>query len=75
MANSPTYLPVYTLAQMITPTRNDYLVVNASGSTGDVKLLTIDTLINTFFQDYMDDSEIDSTVLDHYRTIGWTDPT
>lgn len=75
MANSPTYLPVYTLAQMITPTRADYLVVNASGNAGDVKLLTIDTLINTFFQDYMDDSEIDSTVLDHYRTIGWTDPT
>lgn len=75
MANSPTYLPVYTLAEMITPTRDDYLVVNASGNTGDVKLLTIDTLINTFIQDYMDDSEIDSTVLDHYRTIGWTDPT
>lgn len=75
MANSPTYLPVYTLAEMLSPTRDDYLVVNASGNTGDVKLLTIDALIKTFFQDYMDGSEIDSTVLDHYRAIGWTDPT
>lgn len=75
MANSPTYLPVYTLAEMLSPTRDDYIVVNASGNTGDVKLLTIDALIKTFFQDYMDGSEIDSTVLDHYRAIGWTDPT
>lgn len=75
MANSPTYLPVYTLAQMITPTRADYLVANASGSTGDVKLLTIDTLINTFIQDYMDGSEIDSSTITLYESLGWTQPT
>ena len=75
MANSPTYLPVYTLGEMITPTRDDYLVVNASGNTGDVKLLTIDTLINTFIQDYMDGSEIDSSTITLYESLGWTQPT
>lgn len=75
MANSPTYLPVYTLAEMIAPTRNDYLVANASGSTGDVKLITIDTLINTFIQEYMDGSEIDSSTITLYESLGWTQPT
>lgn len=75
MANTPTYLPVYQLSQMVTPTDSDYLVVQSAATNGDVGLLLISTFKNTFLQPIIDDTEIDSTVTDYFTSIGWTAPT
>lgn len=75
MANTPTYLPVYQLSQMVTPTDSDYLVVQSAATNGDVGLLPISTFVNTFLQQIIDDTDIDSTVTDYFTSIGWTAPT
>ena len=75
MANSPTYLPVYQLSQMVTPTDSDYLVVQSAASGGDVGLLPISTFNSAFIQAIIDDTEIDSSVTDYYEGMGWTPPT
>lgn len=75
MANTPTYLPVYQLSQMVTPTDSDYLVVQSAATNGDVGLLPISTFFNSFIQQIVDDTEIDSSVTDFYTGMGWTAPT
>ena len=70
MANSPTYLPVYTLSENTTPTTSDYLVIQASGSSGDVGLLQIATMIDKFA-----DSLIDQDTIDAFVANGWVAPT
>ena len=75
MANTPTYLPVYQLSQMVTPTDSDYLVVQSAATNGDVGLLQISTFFNSFIQQIVDDTEIDSSVTDFYTGMGWTAPT
>lgn len=75
MANTPTYLPVYTLSEMVTPTEDDYFVVQSAATNGDVGLLPISTLISTFFQEFMDNTVIDQSVKTAYTAMGWTEPT
>lgn len=75
MASTPTYLPVHQLSQMVTPTDSDYLVVQSAAQNGDVGLLPISTLISTFFQSYMDATEIDSSTTATYEAMGWEAPT
>lgn len=58
MANSPTYLPVYTLSVNTNPTTSDYLVMQASGSTGDVGLLQISDFVDKFADDLIDQATI-----------------
>lgn len=70
MANSPTYLPVHTLSVNTTPTTSDYLVLQASGSTGDVGLLQISNFIDKFA-----DSLIDQDTIDAFVANGWAAPT
>ena len=60
---------------MVTPTSNDYLVVQSAATDGDVGLLPISTLIATFFQDTIDAAEIDSTTIAKYEAMGWSAPT
>lgn len=75
MASTPTYLPVYQLSQMVTPTNSDYLVVQSAASGGDVGLLPISTFNSTFLQGIIADTEIDSDVTDYYTAMGWSAPT
>ena len=75
MANSPTYLPVYQLSQMVTPTDSDYLVVQSAAQNGDVGLLPISTFNSAFIQAIIDNTEIDSDVTDYFTEMGWTAPT
>lgn len=75
MASTPTYLPVYSLSEMQSPTTDDYLVVQSAAANGDVALLPISTLISAFFQEYMDDTEIDSSTTTLYASMGWEAPT
>ena len=70
MANSPTYLPVHTLSVNTTPTTSDYLVLQASGSTGDVGLLQISNFIDKFA-----DSLIDQATITAFTDNGWVAPT
>lgn len=70
MPSSPTYLPVYTLSENTTPTTSDYLVIQASGSSGDVGLLQISTMIDKFA-----DSLIDQDTIDAFVANGWVAPT
>lgn len=70
MANSPTYLPVHTLSVNTTPTTSDYLVLQASGSTGDVGLLQISNFIDKFA-----DSLIDQVTITAFTDNGWVAPT
>lgn len=70
MANSPTYLPVYTLSVNTNPTTSDYLVMQASGSTGDVGLLQISDFVDKFADDLIDQATI-TAFLDN----GWVAPT
>lgn len=72
---SATYLPVYQLSEVITPTTSDYLVFQSSASGGDVELLKISTFIDEFLQSYLDQIPIDQTTIDLYEAMGWTDPT
>ncbi len=72
---SATYLPVYQLSEVITPTTSDYLVFQSSASGGDVELLEISNFIDTFLQSYLDQIPIDQTTIDLYEAMGWTDPT
>ena len=72
---SATYLPVYQLSEVITPTTSDYLVFQSSASGGDVELLEISTFIDEFLQSYLDQIPIDQTTIDLYEAMGWTDPT
>ena len=70
MANSPTYLPVYTLSVNTNPTTSDYLVMQASGSTGDVGLLQISDFVDKFADDLIDQATIDA-----FLDNGWVAPT
>lgn len=70
MANSPTYLPVYTLSVNTNPTTSDYLVMQASGSAGDVGLLQISDFVDRFADDLIDQATI-TAFLDN----GWVAPT
>lgn len=72
---SATYLPVYQLSEVITPTTSDYLVFQSSASGGDVELLEISNFIDTFLQSYLDQIPIDQTTINLYEAMGWTDPT
>ena len=72
---SATYLPVYQLSEVITPTTSDYLVFQSSESGGDVELLEISTFIDEFLQSYLDQIPIDQTTIALYEAMGWTDPT
>ena len=75
MSSTPTHLPVYSLSTMQAPTEDDYLVVQSAATNGDVGLLPISTLISTFFQTYMDATEIDSSTITKYEAMGWSAPT
>lgn len=75
MASTPTFLPVYALSTMQSPTENDYLVVQSAATNGDVGLLPVSTLIATFFQETIDNAEIDSSTETKYAAMGWVDPT
>lgn len=70
MSDSPTFLPVYSLPENTNPTTNDSLVVQASGATGDVGLLTVSSFIENFA-----DELIDSTTITAFTADGWTAPT
>ena len=70
MANSPTYLPVYTLSVNTNPTTSDYLVMQASGSTGDVGLLQISDFVDKFADDL-----IDQVTITAFLNNGWVAPT
>lgn len=70
MANSPTYLPVYTLPENTNPSASDFFVLQASGDTGDVGLLTINNFIEKFA-----DNLIDSSTITAYEALGWAAPT
>lgn len=70
MANSPTYLPVYTLPENTNPSTSDFFVLQASGNTGDVGLLTINNFIEKFA-----DNLIDSSTITAYEALGWSVPT
>lgn len=75
MPSSPNFLPVYNLPEVTSPTENDYLVTQVSGSSGDVGLLPISQFLNVFMQEYIDQVEIDSTTKALYTAMGWTEPT
>lgn len=75
MASTPTYLPVYQLSTMVTPTNADCIVVQSAATGGDVGLLPISTFINTFLKESMDAIEIDDSVKTKYENMGWTEPT
>lgn len=70
MANSPTFLPVYTLPENTNPSASDFFVLQASGNTGDVGLLTINNFIEKFA-----DNLIDSSTITAYEALGWAAPT
>lgn len=70
MANSPTYLPVYTLPENTNPTSSDSIVLQASGDKGDVGLLPI----SSFFEAFAD-LLIDATTITEFTTDGWVAPT
>ena len=70
MANSPTFLPVYTLPENTNPTASDCFVLQASGNTGDVGLLSINDFITKFA-----DNLIDSSTITAFTNIGWVAPT
>lgn len=72
---SATYLPVYTLAEKTSPVNADALVIQSSETNGDVMLLPISSFISTFLQSYIDSTEIDSTTIALYESMGWTQPT
>lgn len=71
---SATYLPVYQLSEASSPTSSDYFVFQSSATGGDVGLLPISTFISTFIQATIDSVAIDSTTIDTYTAMGWTDP-
>lgn len=75
MATTPTYLPVYQLSQMVTPTDSDYLVVQSAAAGGDVGLLPISTFNSVFLQEIIADTSIDSDVTDYFEGMGWVAPT
>lgn len=75
MASTPTFLPVYALSTMQSPTENDYFVVQSAATNGDVGLLPVSTLIATFFQKTIDNAEIDSSTETKYAAMGWVAPT
>lgn len=69
MASTPTYLPVYSLSTMETPTTSDYLVVQSAATNGDVGLLPISTLTSTFYQTYFDEVGVDDDVYALYTAL------
>ena len=75
MSSTPSYLPVYLLATTVSPTEDDYLVLQEDGDNGDVKLLAISSFISNFIQPVSDAVEIDSDVTDYFEGMGWTAPT
>lgn len=68
---STTYLPVYTLSEVSSPTESDCFVTQVSGANGDVGLLPISSFLNTFLLTYMEGSTIDADVETIYTNIGW----
>lgn len=70
MADSPTYLPVYSLPENTSPAISDFIVWQASGSTGDVGLLTASNFVAAF-ADYL----IDSSTQTAFTSAGWVAPT
>lgn len=75
MASTPSYLPVHSLSSMVTPTMSDYFVMQSAAENGDVGLMSVSTLIATFFQETIDAVVIDSTTIAKYEAIGWEPPT
>lgn len=51
---SDTYLPVYQLSEVTTPSKNDFIVMQSSAENGDVGLLEIENFQSTFIQDVID---------------------
>lgn len=74
MASTPSYLPVYTLSTELAPTESDYLVIQSGADNGDVKLLGVDTFLDTFLREFMDGSGIDAETKATYAAMGWEDP-
>lgn len=75
MADSPTYLPVHSLSTDMSPSRNDYIVVQQETTAvqnGDVVLVSIDDFIGSFFQETIDGAQISQEVIDLYESMGWT---
>lgn len=70
MPSSPTYLPVYTLPENTNPTASDSIVIQASGTSGDVGLLTVSGFFNSFA-----DLLIDPTTVSAFTADGWVEPT
>lgn len=74
MANTPSYLPVYTLSTELAPTEADYLVIQSGAENGDVKLLGIDSFLDAFLRATMDAAVIDAETRAAFTADGWYDP-
>ena len=74
MANTPSYLPIYTLSTEMAPTEADYLVFQSSANNGDVKLIGIDTFLDAFLRETMDAAVIDAETKAAFTADGWSDP-
>lgn len=72
---SVTYLPVYALSENTSPTSSDFIVFQSSAQNGDVQLLSVSNFISTFLESYIEATEIDSSTIDLYTSMGWTAPT
>lgn len=70
MADSPTFLPVYSLPENTNPTTSDSLVIQASGATGDVGLITVGSFFENFANELIDSATITAFIAD-----GWVTPT
>lgn len=69
---SPTYLPTYALSANNSPTTDDYIIAQMSGSNGDTGLINIGTFITKFIQSYIDDSTLDASTITLYESLGWS---
>lgn len=72
MATSPTYLPTHSLTVNSSPTRSDFMVAQMAGSNGDTGLINIGTFMNTFVQNYIDESTLDASTISLYESLGWS---
>lgn len=70
MASSPTFLPVHTLPENTNPATADSLVIQASGATGDVGLITVSSFFDIFA-----DVLIDASTITAFTNDGWVAPT
>ena len=73
--STPEALPVYALQILNAITTSDYIVAQQSGSLGDVGLLPVSTFVNTFISSIAEATEIDSSTITLYTSMGWTPPT